>query len=314
MLTEAEHRREHTAPKDMVFNIDYGQKGYEDKMSFSSEIKERLCKSEFKCTRCAAAETAGIFRTVMRSADSALRFTTENSAVAERAAYDIKEGFGINAVIDGGSKNRSVAVREGFDTENIKGMIFGDPAPFGCCRMAYARGAFLGGGSVSDPIKNYHLEICVRSEGEAEFLRSMLPKELHARITERKGSFVVYLKGCEDIADFLGYIGAPSAALELFSVQVEKEMRNNINRRVNCESANADKMARAASKHIIAAEKIKAAGKWDSLPDTLREIGDLRCEFPEESLKELGERLDPPIGKSGVNHRLNRLKSFADNI
>lgn len=291
-----------------------GRRDMMSKMSFSSEIKERLCVAEFKCPRCSAAETAGIFRTVMKSAGSVLRFTTENSAVAERAAYDIKEGFGINAIIGGNSKSRNVSVAEGFDTDNIKGMIFGDPAPFGCCRASYARGAFLGGGSVSDPTKNYHLEICVRSRDEAEFLRELLPDGLHARITERKGSFVVYLKGCDDIADFLGYIGAQSAALELFSVQVEKEMRNNINRRVNCESANADKMARAASKHIIAVEKIKAAGKWDSLPDTLREIGDLRCEFPEESLKELGARLDPPIGKSGVNHRLNRLNSFADSI
>lgn len=283
-------------------------------MSFSSDIKEKLCTAKFKCPRCAAAETAGIFRTVMKPGSADLRFTTENAAVAERAAYDIKEGFGIDAVVSDGKKNRCVAAAGGFDAENIAGLIFGDPAPFGCCRAAYARGAFLGGGSVSDPKKNYHLEICARSRKEAEFLMRLLPEGLRAGLTERKGSFVVYMKGCEEIADFLGYIGAPSAALELFSVQIEKEMRNNINRRVNCESANADKMARAASRHIVAAEKIKAAGKWDSLPDTLREIGDLRCEFPEDSLKELGGRLDPPIGKSGVNHRLNRLKSFADSL
>ena len=279
-------------------------------MSFSSEIKTKLCDVKFKCPGCAAAETAGMLRTVLRGGK--LRMTTENGCVAKRAVFDIKEGFGIDARITENKRSISVSVDDGFDAENVTGLIFGNPAPLLCCRAAYARGAFLAGGSVSDPSKNYHLEICTRSPGGAEFLQGILPEGLKGRVAERKGSFIVYFKGCEDIADFLGYIGAPSAALELFSVQVEKEMRNNINRRVNCDSANADKLARAASRHIAAVKRIKAAGKWDSLPDTLREIGELRYEYPEESLKELGERLDPPIGKSGVNHRLNRLKSFAD--
>lgn len=283
-------------------------------MSFSSEIKEKLCAGVPECPKCVIAETAGIFRTAGRMENGRLKFTTENAAVAQRMARDLEEGFGIRIHIDEGARNKHVIVENPFESDNINEMIFGDVMPFECCRASYVRGAFLGGGSVSDPNKNYHLEICTRNQSEASLLSELLSVQLQAKITERKGSYVVYLKGYEDIADFLGYIGAPMAALELFTVQVEKEMRNNINRRVNCESANADKMAKAASRQIVAVEKIKAAGKWDKLPAILQEIGDLRCELPEESLKELGEHLDPPIGKSGVNHRLNRIIRFAEEL
>lgn len=282
-------------------------------MSFSSDIKEKLCSYELQCPRCSDAEIAGILRTSMR--EGGVKFTTENSAVAERAARNINESFGIKIKPSGSTKSKSLIIDDINESENIRSVIYGDVMPFDCCKASYIRGAFLGCGSVSDPNKNYHLEFCVRDKKEAKLLEHLINGiGLSTGITERKGSYVVYLKGCEDIADILGYIGAPMAALELFSVQVEKEMRNNINRRVNCENANADKMAKAASKHIVAIEKIKEAGKWDKLPDTLREIGELRIEYPEESLKELGERLEVPIGKSGVNHRLNRILKYADEL
>ena len=173
----------------------------------------------------------------------------------------------------------------------------------------------MGCGSAADPSRNYHLEFSVRDKAEAEFLKELITDAgFSAKITERKGNYVLYMKGCEDIADILGYIGAPMAALILFEVQVEKEMRNNVNRRVNCENANTDKMAKAASKHIFAIEKIKEYKKWDKLPEVLREIGELRIEYPEDSLKELGEKLEPPIGKSGVNHRLNRILRISEEL
>lgn len=284
-------------------------------MSFSSQIKEKLCDIEFTCPKCAVAESAGMFRTAIVRNSDALRLATENEYVSKRAAYDIAEGFGIEISLQKKTHSYVVFVKNQFEQENIKSMIFGDVTPFDCCKAAYIRGAFLGGGSVSDPNKNYHLEFCVKSCDEANYLNNLLTEMgISTGITERKGSFVVYVKVCEDIADLLGYMGAPMAALELFTVQVEKEMRNNINRRVNCESANADKMAKAASKHIVAIAKIKKAGQWEKLSEPLRIIGDLRCEYPEESLKELGEHLDPVIGKSGVNHRLNRILDFAETL
>ena len=282
-------------------------------MSFSSEIKEKLCTHAHECPCCAAAETAGLF-CVSGNVGGTLKFKTENPAVAERAAYDINECSGIKPRITEGARSKSLAA-EGYDAENLGEIIRGVQMPLECCKCAYLRGAFLGGGSVSDPSKAYHLEIGTRDGDTAQRINSLMREEgFPSKVTSRKGAFVVYLKGCEAIADFLGYMGAAGSALEVFTVQIEKEMRNNVNRRVNCESANADKLARAASRHIFAVEKIKAAGKWEKLPDALKEIGDLRSEYPEDSLKELGARLDPPIGKSGVNHRLNRLLEFADEL
>ncbi len=283
-------------------------------MSFSSEIKEKLCSYKLECPKCAAAEIAGIFRTSGRE-NRALKFVTESNSAAQRAADDIYEAFGIKTKISAGAKNKEIIIDDNYKAENIRAVIYGDVVPFECCKASYIRGAFLGCGSAADPSRNYHLEFSVRDKAEAEFLKELITDAgFSAKITERKGNYVLYMKGCEDIADILGYIGAPMAALILFEVQVEKEMRNNVNRRVNCENANTDKMAKAASKHIFAIEKIKEYKKWDKLPEVLREIGELRIEYPEDSLKELGEKLEPPIGKSGVNHRLNRILRISEEL
>ncbi len=290
-------------------------------MSFSSDIKEKLCTIDFQCGKCIDAEIAGLLRTSQIANFEMLAFTTENRSVAQLVEKYITEIFGKEIFDMGvassyyGTKNNSVTIFDQIETGFIRSLIHENPIQSECCKASYIRGAFLGCGSVSDPNKNYHLEFCVRDRKEAQFLGELINEQgFSTRIVERKGDYVVYLKSSEDIADILGYIGASMAALEIYSIQVEKEMRNNINRRVNCENANADKMAKAASKHIVAIEKIKEAGKWDKLSETLREIGDLRIEYPEESLKELGERLETPIGKSGVNHRLNRILKFAEEL
>ena len=187
--------------------------------------------------------------------------------------------------------------------------------PFDCCRRAFIAGAFLGGGSINDPKKSYHLEFDSKSRqyiGEVIHILSVLG--VSAKLTTRKSRYVAYVKGCDMIAAVLGIIGADFAALELYSVSVEKELRNEVNRRVNCENANLDKLAQASSRQIYAIEKIKKSVGLDALSDSLAEIAHLRIEYPEESLKELGARLDPPIGKSGVNHRLNRIIDFANNL
>ncbi len=184
-----------------------------------------------------------------------------------------------------------------------------------CCMASYIRGAFLGHGSISDPKKAYHLEFITKSANEADFLCNLLfLGGLTPKLMQRKSYVIVYMKEANQIADLLGLMGDSADALELFGVQIEKDMRNNINRQVNCENANANKVAKAASKHIFAIKKIKAAKKWHELADTLKEIGDLRCRYPEDSIKALGERLDPPIGKSGVNHRLERILQIADTL
>lgn len=281
-------------------------------MSFSSDIKEKLCQYNAECPRCLNAEIAGMIRTASKTDKIELKLKTENEFVAKRIVNDICEVFGISVDIAKGTRNYSIIIDNEDETENIKSMIYGDVVPFDCCRASYIRGAFLGCGSISDPNKNYHIEFTVKEKAEAKFLHYLIEEMgLNSKLTDRKGNFIVYLKGYEDIADMLGTIGASMAALELFNVQIEKEMRNNVNRRVNCENANTDKIAKATSKHLWAINKIKEMKRWDKLPDTLKEIGDLRVEFPEDSLKELGERLEEPIGKSGVNHRLNRILEYA---
>lgn len=287
-------------------------------MSFSSDIKKAIVKIPFDCPNCAVAETAGMLRISGKLSENGIKFTTENRTVADRLKRNLAEGFGICPEVRerDGVKAYQLAVEDIFAVENIEERITaGDVMPFSCCRASFVRGAFLGGGSVSNPEKNYHLEFDARGKSEAEFLRDTLKTDGFAsKVTYRKGRYVVYVKECETIADILGYIGAGKSALEMFTIQIEKEMRNSVNRRVNCENANADKAARASGRHLVAIRKIAAAKKFDKLPEVLREIAELRMEYPEDSLKELGEKTNPPIGKSGVNHRLNRILEFAEEL
>lgn len=287
-------------------------------MSFSSDIKEALSKTAIECQSCVIAELAGMLRLSGKLSEDRIKFTTENRAVADRAAKDMAEGFGILLGIQSkdGAKMYQLLTDDIFDIENITERVMSEELmPFACCRASFVRGAFLGSGSVSNPEKNYHLEFDAKEKSEAELLRAVLAEDgFLSKITYRKGRYIVYVKECEEIADILGYIGAGRSALEMFTIQVEKEMRNSVNRRVNCENANADKAARASGRHLVAIRKIIAAKRFEKMPEVLREIADLRMEFPEDSLKELGEKTDPPIGKSGVNHRLNRILEFAENL
>ncbi len=285
-------------------------------MSFSSDIKAKLCNTHMACDRCSAAEAAGMLRFTGALAKSLIKFSTENALVAERLTFDLQDSFGIDILPIHKSKSYTFLIDDAYEAENIRERIENeDITPFACCCISFIRGAFLGGGSISDPLKSYHIEFGTKSGIEARILCSMLEYEgFMPKITERKGKKIVYIKECEQIADLLGCMGADNGALEMFNVQIEKQMRNEINRRVNCENANMDKSAKASSKHMYAINRLKNAGKWDSLPDVLKEIGDLRTENPDLSLKELGEMTSPPIGKSGVNHRLNRIIEYAENV
>ncbi len=184
-----------------------------------------------------------------------------------------------------------------------------------CCRKAYLRGVFLGGGSISDPEKTYHLELVTNNEDYAEDIKDLLNHyELGAKVVVRKGNYVVYIKEGEHIVNFLNIIGAHSALLNLENVRIYKEMRNNVNRIVNCETANLDKTLNAAMRQIENIKYIKDTVGLDKLPAGLAEIAELRLEYKEASLKELGEMMSPPIGKSGVNHRLRKLDQIAEDM
>lgn len=285
-------------------------------MSFSSDIKSRLCKTEFDCAGCRTAELAGMLRFTGAAGKGEVKFLTESEDVVKRICGSICEVFGINAEFVKRARSYMIVINDINSVENINEYLEQENLmPFTCCSASFVRGAFLGGGSISDPAKSYHMEFSTKNTDEAQLLCDILAKEgFGAKITHRKSKEIVYIKECEQIADILGYIGADNGALEMFTIQVEKQMRNDINRRVNCENANMDKSAKASSKHMQAIKTIKKSGTWEKLPEVLREIGNLREENPDVSLKELGEMTNPPIGKSGVNHRLNRIIEIAEGM
>lgn len=182
-------------------------------------------------------------------------------------------------------------------------------------KRAYIRGAFLGGGSITNPEKNYHLEFVTHSEEYAHDLCELINScGLNSKVIQRKNSFIVYIKEGEQIVDILNIMGAHSCLLELENIRIMKEMRNNVNRLVNCETANLSKTVNAAVRQVESIKLIQSKIGLKRLPQNLREIAELRLEYPDESLKELGEMLTPPVGKSGVNHRLRKIEKIAEEL
>lgn len=291
-------------------------------MSFSSEIKERVAEFENECEFCNRAQLAAMIRYTGRLRDGKLILYTENEACAKRICTLIKRCTGLLESYEYIEKSRLYECIIGDnDVDNVCDalMLFDNSdeqlVPFDCCRGSYIRGAFLGGGSSSDPKKSYHLEFDARHEPEADRLLEMLEKSgVFAKKTYRKGHYIVYVKDYTSIADILGIIGDSLSALEVYNISAEKELRNTINRQMNCENANMGKIADAYIKHLSAIEKVKKTIGLDKLPEVLQEIARVRVEYPEDSLKQLGERLEKPIGKSGVNHRLNRIVEIADEL
>ena len=182
-------------------------------------------------------------------------------------------------------------------------------------RRAFLREWFVSAGSISDPMKSYHFEIVCKEQAQAEVLKGLLNGyELDAKIADRKGSYVVYLKEGDQISDALALMGARGAVMTFQNARVRRDVRGSINRRVNCETANIKKTVSAAVSQIEDIRLIEEKRGLSSLPKNLREIAELRLEYPDTSLADLGGLLDPPVGKSGVNHRLRRIGDIAESI
>lgn len=177
------------------------------------------------------------------------------------------------------------------------------------------RGCFLGGGSLNNPNNKYHLEILFSTIKNANFILEVLRAfGIEAKILERKNSTSIYIKEAEEISKILAFIGAGKSVLNFEEIRVMRDTRNNINRLVNCETANLNKTINASMEQIEHIEYLKKIGKFDGLPENLKEIANLRQEHPDASLVQLGEMLENPIGKSGVNHRLKRIIEIAEEI
>lgn len=291
-------------------------------MTFTTQVKSKLTGLDLSaCRFCQMAELAGMVRFLGTLHNDGMSLSGESRDTLKRAKYLLNECFGLNKelIYDKAKKLYRIIFDE--NETNILVLelcIEGDintVLPFECCGISFIRGAFLGGGSISNPNKSYHLEFDTREEQYAkELVNALEDAGIGAKMTERKGIFVVYIKDFNSVAAVMSKIGADFAALELYNASIEKEIRNDINRMVNCESANMRKLGTAASEQICAIEKIAASVGIDALGDTLKEMAYLRLEYREDSLIELGQRLAPPIGKSGVNHRLKRIMEFAEKL
>jgi hypothetical protein len=288
-------------------------------MSFSSEVKEELVKQHTKSRHCQLAELAAILELggKVSGQPPQLALDSDNPLVQKRCALLLKLAFSVDAenTLDAETSARILAAIKWEEGQAKHWRTNGLLVQNTCCKKAFLRGAFLVGGSISDPAKSYHFEIVCTSREQAEQLRSILIDfETDAKIVERKGHFVVYLKEGSQIVDILGSMGAFVSLMNLENVRILKEMRNTVNRKVNCETANIGKTVTAAVKQLEDIERIRDTIGFDALPPTLREIAQVRLDYPEAPLKELGTYLDPPVGKSGVNHRLRRLSEIAERL
>lgn len=290
-------------------------------MSFTQNIKAQLSHIDNDCDFCDIAELSSIAKVCTAFRDSGIAVVTENEDVAERIRFLFGRVFSMELDYINRNGTFKFDIDEDFFAEQFaqRLMLFNEydaeVTPYECCREAYIRGAFLGGGSMSDPKVRYHLEFDCRHEAYANQLRDLFGEiGIVSKITCRKGRYIVYIKDYESIADVLGCMGDVGAAMDLYNISIEKEIRNRVNRQQNCELANIDRVTKTASHQIECIKKIEKYMGFDNLPETLREIAKVRVAYPEDSLKELGERLSSPIGKSGVNHRLKRIIEIAEKL
>jgi len=260
-----------------------------------------------------------------------INFTTENAAIARKVLTLIKSGFKLKTevMVTRGrrlKKNNSYLIKVVpspvvAELLNALGIIRDDNLNAGrdsgilrktCCRRSYLRGAFLGGGSVNKPEGEYHLELVTGNHDFAKMLVSIMKNfDLPVRQTDRKNDVVVYLKDGDAITSFLRIIGAGNALMAFENVRVVKDMRNQVNRLVNCETANLQKTVNAAFRQVERIKLIDRVMGLAKLPPNLQEVARLRLEHPEAALQELVDALGGQVGKSGINHRLRKLEQIA---
>ena len=315
----------------------------ETTVSFSREVKEELSRHIPSSRHCGIAETAAIISLcghVKISGQNrfSVKIITENIAVATKYFTLLRKTFNIvaeitirhNAYLKRGHtytitvNNHEDAVRlletcklideYGDIVENMS-IMENVVVRNSCCKRAFIRGAFIASGSISTPEKNYHFEVVCNSLEKAEQLCNLIATfEIESKIVERKKHFVVYIKDGAGIVDILSVMEAHVSLMNLENVRILKEMRNSVNRKVNCETANLNKTVAAAVKQIEDIKYINDTVGLESLPENLRELAMIRLENPDVPLKELGTMLEEPVGKSGVNHRLRKICEIADNL
>ena len=295
-------------------------------MSFSNQVKTELCRGAISRRCCARAEAYGALLFCRRFTREEIRVVTASPSFAKRLPELFRRAFRVefDAVTASAAGKQTfsltnpaklIAVREAFGYESEASLahhINFAMVEEDHCRSAFLRGAFLAGGSVSDPSKSYHLELCTTHFNVSRELAALLREAgFEPKQTTRKSNYITYFKPSETIADFLTALGAPVSAMELINTKLEKHLRGSVNRRVNCDSANLDKAVDAALEQVEAIERYARSRGLDSLPDKLRATAELRLDHPELTLAQLASLSDPPVTKSCLNHRLRKLMELA---
>jgi len=295
-------------------------------MSFSGDVKKELAGQVGGGRHCRLAELSAIisFAGKLSAADKSLclKIETANSALKEKYKKLLSLLFSIEEPPGGLFGEEALKVLESVkmwdaqkncfrDMETVDGLLIQQA----CCRRAFIRGAFLACGSMSSPDKAYHFEIVCRTKKQAgQLLHIINCFDMEARIALRKKNQVLYIKEGAHIVDLLNIMEAHESLMNLENVRIVKEVRNLVNRKVNCETANISKTVGAAVRQTEDILFIKNTMGLESLPDHLREAAGLRLEYPDAPLKELGTYLNPPVGKSGMNHRLRRISEIASEM
>lgn len=311
-------------------------------MSFSGEVKKELAAVEIRSRHCQLAELAAILSgsgcIKGHGGQLHILLVTENEQVAKRYVQLLQQVGDITAAVKqvpcAQQKNKASYVAELTAEESVEKLLLllkimrkdgrirenmtladGLLLQKSCCKRAFLRGAFLAAGSISNPKKSYHFEIVCSEACKAAQLQELFGAfGLDAKVITRKNHEIVYLKEGAQIVDALNVMGAHLALMDLENVRILKEMRNDINRRVNCETANIHKTVSAAYRQQEAIRFLNSCGALAGLPRQLQEIARLRMEYPDAAIRELGALCSPPIGKSGVNHRLRRLEETATEL
>ena len=294
-------------------------------MSFSSDAKAELCRVPLTRRCCARAEAYGVLLYAGSFSPTEVRIVTESEDFAARLPKLFQKAFGVRFdAQESGSKSifrimdrqKLAVILEtlGYDPDqhyalHVNFALLEEE----CCRASFLRGAFLAGGSVTDPLKRYHLELTTSHyKVSRETCALLLDAGFSPKETTRGGNSILYFKQSNLIEDFLTAIGAPVCAMGVMEAKVEKDLRNGVNRRVNCETANLTKVVDASMEQVAAIRKLQKRGQLKDLPPKLRETAKLRLENPEATLQELAAMQDPPVSKSAMNHRMRKLVALAN--
>lgn len=298
-------------------------------MAFSADVKQELCRQSIRRRCCAQAEAYGILLFCNTFQDGQARIITESSALKERLPILFRKAFKLDfdqTPEEGEGKGTSLIespakLKTIFETF---GLEWGASVSLHVnlarleeehCRTAFLRGAFLAGGSVTDPTKGYHLELATSHYHVGREVPALLQETgFFPKVTTRKGNYVIYFKQSDHIEDFLTSLGAPVSAMEVMMAKMERDIRGSVNRQVNCDSANTDKTVEAAREQTAAINRLEESGRLAALPDKLKETAQLRLNNPELTLAQLAALCDPPVSKSALNHRMRKLMELAEEL